>query len=107
MAFVAERGESFGESMRNFETFVNIHTKFEDFVKIHAKFDVFRFLPKADTKAVRTLLRTLVGMEDFARTTAHYERRATHPDLADDLFKRSCLYCLARHGINVLDSEWI
>ena len=55
---------------------------------------------------MRVLIRTLAGMEDFARVNAHYERRRRHPGLADARFHRSCLSCLVSKGNIVLDSEW-
>ena len=67
---------------------------------------IFPSIPQADTGAVRTLLRTLAGMEDFARTNAHYPRRTVHPDLSNDQLKHSCLYCLTQTSVIVEDSEW-
>ena len=55
---------------------------------------------------MRVLLRTLAGLEDFARVTAHHTRRDIHPELARDDLKRMCLYCLVHQGCRVLDSEW-
>ena len=70
------------------------------------KTQIFPVCPHADAEAVRVLLRTLAGLEDFARITAHHDRRATHPALALDRFKRSCLFCLVYDENNVVDSEW-
>ena len=67
---------------------------------------IFPVLPHADTEAVRVLLRTFAGLEDFARVNAHYKRRITHPDLTLDCFKRKCLFCLVEHEVHVLDTEW-
>ena len=55
---------------------------------------IFEVLPEADTGAVQVLLRTLTGLEDFARTNAHHSRRKIHPDLSNDQLKHCCLYCL-------------
>ena len=63
-------------------------------------------VPRADTGAVRVPLRTLAGLEDFARVGAHYTRRDVHPQLAADEFKHCCLSCLVSRGVKVLDSEW-
>ena len=52
------------------------------------------------------LLRLLAGMEDFARTNAHYARRSQYPGLEASHLKRACLSCLIRRRIVVLDSEW-
>ena len=52
------------------------------------------------------LLRTLVGLEDFARTNSHCWRRNRHPRLHGSTWDRSCLYCCFHHGEFVLDSEW-
>jgi hypothetical protein len=70
------------------------------------KTNIFPACPDAEADAVRVLLRTLAGLEDFARITAHHDRRATHPALALNCFKRSCLFCLVYDGSNVIDSEW-
>ena len=67
---------------------------------------VFPVLPHADTGAVQVLLRTLAGLEDFARVTAHHTRRDLHPALATDDFKHCCLSCLVYRSERVLDSEW-
>ena len=67
---------------------------------------IFDALPAADTGAVRVLLRTLTGLEDFARTNAHYSRRSVHPNLSNDRLKHSCLYCLICKCEIVHDSEW-
>ena len=67
---------------------------------------IFAGLPHADTEAVRVMLRTLAGMEDFARVNAHHDRRAVFPELSMDCFKHCCLYCLVHVGVKVLDSEW-
>ena len=67
---------------------------------------IFPVLPQADTGAVRALLRTLAGLEDFARINAHHPRRRVHPDLSNDQLKHSCLYCLTQTSAIVEDSEW-
>ena len=67
---------------------------------------VFEILPQADTGAVRALVCTLAGVDDFARVNAHYLRRKDHPTIAQDAFKRCCLACLTHRGTRVLDSEW-
>ena len=67
---------------------------------------IFSALTQADTGAVRVLLRTLAGMEDFARVTAHWTRRPTHPSLTNDIVKHCCLHCLTDTSTVVMDSEW-
>ena len=68
--------------------------------------NIFQILPRADTGAVQVLLRTLAGLEDFARVNAHQKRRELHPLLADNEFKHNCLSCLVYRNVKVLDSEW-
>jgi hypothetical protein len=67
---------------------------------------IFRIKPTVSTNMFRTLLRFLAGLEDFARINAHYARRDKHPVLSNPVFKRSCLSCLLRRDINIIDSEW-
>ena len=67
---------------------------------------IFRTKPSVSTVAFRSLFRFLAGLEDFARVNAHYPRRRLFPVLADDRFKRHCLYCIIRAGKFILDSEW-
>ena len=67
---------------------------------------IFRTKPSVSTVAFRSLLRFLAGLEDFARVNAHYPRRVQFPVLAEERFKRHCLYCLINRNIFVLDSEW-
>jgi len=69
---------------------------------------LFPVMPTADTGAVRALVRTFAGVEDFARVNAHYKRRTDHPLLAANEIKRCCLACLAHneHCPLVMDSEW-
>ena len=66
------------------------------------------FLEKTTTSinAVRALVRTFAGVEDFARVNAHYMRRRHVLGLANDRFSRCCLACLTNIGKRVLDSEW-
>ena len=40
---------------------------------------IFAELPTVSTESFRILLRTLAGLEDFARTNANCFRRAAHP----------------------------
>ena len=54
----------------------------------------------------RSVMRTLAGMEDFARVNAHYTRRIVFPDLYLACFKHMCLFCLVNLGQKVSDSEW-
>ena len=56
--------------------------------------------------AFKALLRTLVGLEDFARSNAHYSRRKSHPCLHNSGWDRACLYCCYHYGEFHLDSEW-
>ena len=67
---------------------------------------IFPELPNVCTASFRMLLRTLAGVADFARTNAHYRRRATHPRLHNSTWDRSCLYCFYHHQQFYLDSEW-
>ena len=67
---------------------------------------IFGTMPQANTGAVRILLRTLSGLEDFARVNAHHPRRGIHPSLANDQLKRSCLYCMTYSSEIIEDSEW-
>jgi hypothetical protein len=65
-----------------------------------AKFNV-------STIAVRTCLRFLAGLEDFARTNGHWKRRRSHSQyLSVEATHRLCLACLARRQLRMLDSEW-
>ena len=68
--------------------------------------EVFPFLPTAPTGSVRVMLRTLAGMEDFARVNSHHARTGTHPGLAEHSFGRNCLTCYYRSGYLHMDSEW-
>ena len=67
---------------------------------------LFTTVPSADAGAVRARIRTVAGIEDFARVNAHYDRRESIPGLSRDRYKRCCLACLTFHGTCVLDSEW-
>ena len=67
---------------------------------------IFPALPRADTGAVQALLRTLTGLEDFARTNAHHPRRKIHPNLSNDRLKKCCLYCMTKFERICIDSEW-
>ena len=58
------------------------------------------------TASFRMLLRTVAGVADFARTNAHYRRRAAHPRLHKSTWDRSCLYCFYHYQQFYLDSEW-
>ena len=62
--------------------------------------------PQADTGAVRSLLRMLAGMEDFARVNAHHPRRRIHPILSNDRLKHSCFFCLINSAEIKVDLEW-
>ena len=52
------------------------------------------------------MLRTLAGMEDFARVNSHHARAGTHPGIIEHTFGRKCLSCYYRSGTLHLDSEW-
>ena len=67
---------------------------------------IFLELPKVNTDSFRVLLRTLAGLEDFARTNSHYARRKCHPTLRTSHYSRGCLYCCFHHSMHCLDSEW-
>ena len=56
--------------------------------------------------AARVLLRTLAGLEDFARVNSHYARRELHRGLAERSLQRDCLFCIHKSGYPHLDSEW-
>ena len=51
---------------------------------------IFLELPKVNTDSFRVLLRTLAGLEDFARTTSHYARRKCHLTLRTSHYSRGC-----------------
>ena len=61
--------------------------------------------PTASINAVRALVRTFAGVEDFARVNSHYMRRRHVLGLANDRFNRCCLACLTKIGKRVLASE--
>ena len=67
---------------------------------------IFAELPTVSTESFRILLRTLAGLEDFARTNANCFRRAAHPRLHHSTWDRSCLHCFYHHEQFYLDSEW-
>ena len=64
---------------------------------------IFSGLPQANTVAVRVLLRTLSGLEDFARWNAYYPRRAIHPDIHHD---KILLFVFVNSPRVATDSEW-
>ena len=55
---------------------------------------IFFKFPKVNTDSFRVLLRTLAGLEDFARTTSHYARRKRHLTLRTSHYSRGCLLLL-------------
>ena len=67
---------------------------------------IFAELPTVSTESFRISLRTLAGLEDFARTNANCFRRSAHPRLHHSTWDRSCLYCFYHHEQFYLDSEW-
>jgi len=68
---------------------------------------IFDCKPGVSTAAIRTLLRFLAGLADFARCNAHFKRKKSHRIfLIEDRFRRLCLSCLVRRKVEVLDSEW-
>ena len=67
---------------------------------------IFNCLPTGETQAVRILIRTLAGREDFARINAHHSRRKLDPLMGSERVKRSCLFCLMTGAGVVEDSEW-
>ena len=68
---------------------------------------IFNCKPGVSTSAIRTLLRFLAGLEDFARCNAHFKRKHSHRILlTDDKYKRLCLSCLVRRKVEIIDSEW-
>ena len=55
---------------------------------------IFPELPTVNTESFSVFLRTLAGLEDFARTNSHApDRRKIHPRLHNSTWDRSCLYC--------------
>ena len=48
---------------------------------------IFPELPDVCADAFKALLRTLVGLEDFARSNAHYSRRKSHPCLHNLIYQ--------------------
>ena len=67
---------------------------------------IFLELPKVNTDSFRVLLRTLAGLEDFARTNSHYARRKCHLTLRTSHYSRGCLHCCFHRSMHCLDSEW-
>ena len=67
---------------------------------------IFPELPKVNTDSFRVLLRTLAGLEDFARTNSHHTRRRCHPTLRTSCYSRGCLHCCFEKNMHCLDSEW-
>ena len=67
---------------------------------------IFSELPNVCTDSFRILLRTLAGVEDFARTNTHYSRRTSHPRLHHSTWDRSFLYGFYRYEQHYFDSEW-
>ena len=67
---------------------------------------IFPDLPKVSTDSFRVLLRTLAGLEDFARTNSHHTRRKCHTTLRNSCYSRGCLYCCFHQNKHCLDSEW-
>ena len=64
-------------------------------------------VPVADTGAVRVLVRTLAGMEDFARVNASFPRRNSPLRcFAFSMFRRRCLECFVHGHQCTCDSEW-
>ena len=59
-----------------------------------------------NTDACGEKLRTLAGMENFARTNAHFFRWDTHPTLRYSACERLCLHCLLDLPDQRLHSEW-
>ena len=67
---------------------------------------IFARCPGVNTDACRVMLRTLAGMEDFARTNAHFFRLDTYPTIRHSACERFCLHCLLNSPDQRLDSEW-
>ena len=67
---------------------------------------LFAVTPDAEAGAVRALVSTFAGMEDFARWNAHFPRRKSMSSFALSPFRRLCLSCFMRSGRRVIDSEW-
>ena len=67
---------------------------------------IFARCPVAGTDACRVMLRTLAGMEDFARANGHYRRWGAHPTLRHSACERLCLHCVLNSPEHRLDSEW-
>ena len=62
-------------------------------------------MPIVNFDAFRNLLRTLAGLEDFARTNAHFWRRELHPALHNSTWDRSGPQCVFHKNQHRLDSE--
>ena len=67
---------------------------------------LFTVTPEADSGAVRALISTLAGMENFARWNAHFPRRRTLSSFVNSTFRRLCLFCFVNSGRRVIDTEW-
>ena len=67
---------------------------------------IFARCPVAGTDACRVMLRTLAGMEDFARANGHYRRWGAHPTLRHSACERLCLHCVLNSPEHRLNSEW-
>ena len=67
---------------------------------------LFAVTPDAEAGAVRALVSTFAGMEDFACWNANFPRRKSMSSFALSPFRRLCLSCFMRSGRKVIDSEW-
>ena len=67
---------------------------------------LFAVTSEADSGAVRALISTLAGMEDFARWNAHFPRRRTLSSFVNSPFRRLCLSSFVNSGRRVIDTEW-
>ena len=67
---------------------------------------LFQVTPDTDAGAVRALISTFAGLEDFARWNAHFPRKSTMRSLVHSPFRRFCISCFLNSGRKVIDSEW-
>ena len=87
------------ESRRNYSTDEYRQLLCNDQIARVSPLSDFPVLPQAATGAIRVLLCTLAGLEDFARTNAHHLRRKLHPDLSNDQLKRTCHPSFSQSGV--------
>lgn len=80
-------------------------TTFCSALSILADDTIFPLNSTVDAEKFCTLQRVLAGLEDYARVTGHYARRARHPALATEELKPACVSCWLTEKRIVVDSE--